>query len=141
VAIDTLGLLYALALLVALLLWLLQKPEARWRPGRLSALLKGWRWRGTAPLPFVVLKWAFWLSFISTFVILGTIPKTSRVQPDTDHPLAFRMRDGKVHYVARWYQHVMPVGLTMGCGLALAMGVVAWRNRTKLERYQLAGQR
>lgn len=131
---DTLGLIYALALLVALVVWLCQRPEERSRSGRLSKLRKGWRWRGPAPLPFVVLKWAFWLCSIATFVTLATIPETGREQPDVDHPYGLRTRDGKVHYVAGWYQRVMPVGFTLGCSLALAMGMVAWRNRSRLER-------
>ena len=135
------GLIYALALLVAFLVWLFQRPEERRRSGRLSRLLKGWRWRGSAPLPFVVLKWAFWLCFIATFITLSTIPTTGREQPDIDHPFGFRTRDGRVHYVAGWYKHVMPVGFTLGCSLVLAIGAVAWRNRSRLERYQLAGQR
>ena len=73
---------FAVALLVALVVWLLQPSEEKSQSGRVSKLLEGWRWRGPAPLPFVVLKSALWLCFIATFVTLGTTVTAGRRQPD-----------------------------------------------------------
>ena len=134
---DAGGLLFAFALLIVLLVWLLQSQEERWssRHGRIARLTTGWRWKDQPPMSFLLLKWVFWLYIAAAPVTLGTIAFRGPRVPDQTHSVPLFMRNGRVSYVQPWVSHAMELVLPVACILLLGLAILGWRNRRHLERY------
>jgi hypothetical protein len=137
--IDLGGLLYALALLIAALVWLFQPREKRVssQPGRVSRLMAGWSWSGRAPLSFAVLRTSLWAYMIAVVLIMSTIPGWARERADLGHSVPITMRNGHVYYVPKWFGQSVDLILPGAGALLLALAYSAWRNRGQLERYAI----
>ena len=134
---DVGGLLFALALLIALLVWVFQSPDRRWSPrsGRVGRLASGWRWKHQAPKSFAVLRRAFWFYVIATLLTIGSIASWAPRNADAAHPVPFTMRDGQVYYIQRWLGRAIDLAIPVGCVLILGLALAGWLNRRQLVRY------
>jgi len=131
------GALFALALLIALVVWLLQPPDRRLssEPGRVGKLVSGWTWKGQTPMSFVVLRTLFWMYVVGVLLTIGSIASRAPRDPDAEHPVPFTTRNGQVYYVERWLGRAIDLAIPVGGILLAGVATTGWLNRRQLKRY------